>query len=396
MRRARGRAPRSSGRAPGSPAPSTPAPGSRGCRAAAPASSPSRARCDRRELGVEVVGAGEDAADHRRAEPVAAHQLPHDLLGRQEDRVGVVALGLGGPANREESLGGLARSRRGIFPEPRAPRLAESRRASPSASPPSSSDPKPHPRAAPRPGCRPPRPSAAPAGCAPRGSSARSRARRERRTRAGAVGPSSSSTPCAQPAQIDVGGRPAQPHPVGLRHLVARMGEPVRELAVVGQQDQPGRVGVEPADRVEAALRVGPARRPPAPPGLPRGRGHAGRLVQHPDLGRLGRRSGRRPPRTPLVSSTSRAGSVTSRPPTLTRPEAISFSAARREATPLWARYLASARRSGRQLARCSPALSRRSRSSGSSSGVGSKRDGSGSWSRPLSPNRRSNSGVVR
>ena len=46
--------------------------------------------------------------------------------------------------------------------------------------------------------------------------------------------------------------------------------------------------------------------------------------------------------RTSLDSSTSRAGSVTVAPPTLTRPFAISFSAARREATPEWARYLAS------------------------------------------------------
>src|SRR3954452_4472883 len=45
---------------------------------------------------------------------------------------------------------------------------------------------------------------------------------------------------------------------------------------------------------------------------------------------------------TPLDSSTSRAGSVTTAPPTVTRPFAISFSAARRDATPLWARYFAS------------------------------------------------------
>src|SRR5437764_9507908 len=45
---------------------------------------------------------------------------------------------------------------------------------------------------------------------------------------------------------------------------------------------------------------------------------------------------------TPLVSSTARAGSVTVTPPTVTRPRTISFSAARRDATPEWARYFAS------------------------------------------------------
>src|SRR5436853_264817 len=39
---------------------------------------------------------------------------------------------------------------------------------------------------------------------------------------------------------------------------------------------------------------------------------------------------------------TSRAGSVTTSPSTVTRPAKISVSAARREATPLWARCLAS------------------------------------------------------
>ena len=38
-------------------------------------------------------------------------------------------------------------------------------------------------------------------------------------------------------------------------HLEARVREPMRELAVVGQQDQPGRVDVEAADRVQAQVR---------------------------------------------------------------------------------------------------------------------------------------------
>src|SRR3954470_12637208 len=45
---------------------------------------------------------------------------------------------------------------------------------------------------------------------------------------------------------------------------------------------------------------------------------------------------------TPLAASTSRAGSVTTSPPTVTRPLLTSASARRREAMPAWARYLAS------------------------------------------------------
>src|SRR4051812_28191059 len=44
---------------------------------------------------------------------------------------------------------------------------------------------------------------------------------------------------------------------------------------------------------------------------------------------------------TPLDSSTSRAGSVTTSPPTVTRPSRTTSSAPRREATPAWARNLA-------------------------------------------------------
>src|SRR5947208_65354 len=45
---------------------------------------------------------------------------------------------------------------------------------------------------------------------------------------------------------------------------------------------------------------------------------------------------------TAAPSSTSRAGSVTTSPPTRTFPAAISSSAARRDAMPAWARYFAS------------------------------------------------------
>ena len=63
-----------------------------------------------------------------------------------------------------------------------------------------------------------------------------------RRTRAGAVGPSSSSTPSRSARSAPLADGPAaDPRAVGLRHLVAGVREPVGELAVVGQQDQPGR-----------------------------------------------------------------------------------------------------------------------------------------------------------
>src|SRR5829696_7007696 len=61
--------------------------------------------------------------------------------------------------------------------------------------------------------------------------------------------------------------------------------------------------------------------------------------------------AGRPSTSTPLSSSTSRAGSVTGSPPTLTLPSAISPSAARRDATPAWARYFASRMASKRRLA---------------------------------------------
>ena len=66
---------------------------------------------------------------------------------------------------------------------------------------------------------------------------------------------------------------------VGLRHLVARVGEAVGELAVVGQQDQAGGVGVEAADRVQAPLARRRARR--------RSGGRAGRCAVETTPARL-------------------------------------------------------------------------------------------------------------
>ena len=57
---------------------------------------------------------------------------------------------------------------------------------------------------------------------------------------------------------------------VDLVHLVARVREPVRELAVVREQERPGRVRVEPADREDARLVLGRAR--------PRSAARAGRV----------------------------------------------------------------------------------------------------------------------
>jgi len=45
---------------------------------------------------------------------------------------------------------------------------------------------------------------------------------------------------------------PRHDRAVGLVDLEARVRQPIGELAVVGQQDQAGRVGIQPADRVQA------------------------------------------------------------------------------------------------------------------------------------------------
>ena len=79
--------------------------------------------------------------------------------------------------------------------------------------------------------------SCAPTGAPARAPSARPRARRPSRRRRSAA----------------VADRPAaDARAVGLRHLVARMRQQVGELAVVGQQDQAGAVGVEAPDRIQA------------------------------------------------------------------------------------------------------------------------------------------------
>ena len=64
---------------------------------------------------------------------------------------------------------------------------------------------------------------------------------------------------CAQRARAERSARDARA--VGLGHLEARVGEPVRELAVVREQDQTRAVGVEASHRVQPAPLVRRARR---------------------------------------------------------------------------------------------------------------------------------------
>ena len=68
----------------------------------------------------------------------------------------------------------------------------------------------------------------------------------------GAVSPSSSSTPLRSRSSAAASTGPAaELRAIGLGHLEAGVRQPVGELAVVGHQDQPAAVGVEPADRIE-------------------------------------------------------------------------------------------------------------------------------------------------
>ena len=103
-----------------------------------------------------------------------------------------------------------------------------------------------------------------------------------RRTCAGAVlAPSSSSfTPVGELAQDAVGRLLPELGDVDLVDLVLRMREPVRELAVVREQDRAGRVGVEAADGNDARRVVDEADDRRAALRVARGRDDAGRLVQ--------------------------------------------------------------------------------------------------------------------
>ena len=148
---------------------------------------------------------------------------------------------------------------------------------------------------------------------------------RARRARAGAPARARSAVveldPVAQRAQRALARRAAGDlRAVGARHLVARMGQAVRQLAVVGQQDQAGGVGVEPADRVQARAVGHELDDRRAAVGVARGRDDAGRLVERVDDARLRARQRRAVDRDRrgLVDVAGRVG--TTSPPTVTRP----------------------------------------------------------------------------
>ena len=139
----------------------------------------------------------------------------------------------------------------------------------------------------------------------------------------------------AQRAQGALARAPLDPRPIGPRHLEARMGERVGEVAVVGEQDQARAVGVQAADRVQALARRDEVDHGAPPVRVGRRGHHAGRLVQRVDDARARARA-TSSPSTAIASSpvTPRAGSVTTAPSTVTRPSTTSASDARREATP--------------------------------------------------------------
>ena len=117
------------------------------------------------------------------------------------------------------------------------------------------------------PGGRPPRTSAAPGGFVPRGWSSSIVSAAGSATTAGAVTPSSSSTPVAQLLESTPrSGCAAHPGQVGLLDAVARVHQPVRQLAVVGQQQRagrrPGRAGRPGTAAAANATRSSTVRRP--------------------------------------------------------------------------------------------------------------------------------------
>ena len=256
-------------------------------------------------------------------ERVALDQLPHQLLGHAR----------GSPRPRWPPPAPRRAPRRVAPALPHRPRSfiaptscqreatssSPRRRACPDPQRPQLDRAEANPAQGDAPRCPPPRPSAAPGGCAPsRRTTSISRSTAAAHP-AGAVGPVLELDPGCQAPQLDLGGRRRQLDPVGLRHLIAGVGEPVGQLAVVGQQQQPGRVGVESADRVEARRRATSSTTAGRPPGS--------RAVETTPAGLFTAQTSRAsaptgPPstRTSSPSPTSRAGSVTTSPPTVTRP----------------------------------------------------------------------------
>ena len=151
------------------------------------------------------------------------------------------------------------------------------------------------------------------------------------------TGPSSSSTPASSRLPRLRGIGPATSAEVGLQHLVRRVHELVGEVAVVGEQQQPLAVGVEPPDVVDPLLH--PVAEEVGERGaalLVRHRGdHPARLVHRQvDQADVDLAS-----RSPSTWITAAAGSTLSpscatRPSTVTRRRKIRSSQARREPTP--------------------------------------------------------------
>ena len=374
---------------------------SRGRRAAAPRRGRARGR---RRPGTRRRGrrCGEEAADHRLRRELVAARSARASAPRSRRGSPRPSLRSAWTAPRTRPARAVCRSvahRRGILPEPpqlggaQPPRLARAELAEPQRA-------EADPLQRRRPRCRPPRAIRRTWRLRPsRIVISISRGADPRAPRAGAVGPSSSSTPSRSRRGRRRRRRPAQPRPVGRRHLVARVGEPVGELAVVGEQDQPGRVGVEPADRIEPPLRVDQLDdRRAARPGSRAVEIDPGRLVERsrPRAAR-GRPARRRPPRRSRLDVARRVGDDLAAD--RTRPAAISSSAARREATPRVGEVLGEphaaklaprARRAARRPSAGARAARARPRASGRSA------TGRAAASRPVSPKSRSNSSVVR
>jgi hypothetical protein len=64
--------------------------------------------------------------------------------------------------------------------------------------------------------------------------------------------------------------------------------QPVRQLSIVGEQDQAGRLGIETTNWIEARCRVYEFDYGRSTPGFPSGRHHPSRLVHRPYLPGLG------------------------------------------------------------------------------------------------------------
>ena len=117
---------------------------------------------------------------------------------------------------------------------------------------------------------RPPRTSVAPGGCDPRGSRCATRPSLTRLTCAGAVTPSSSSTPSRSRRRAPGEGRPRRARGTPWRCPRTRMRQEVGQSAVVGQDQQPLGVHVEASRPERSAPATPPGRARSCAPGGPR------------------------------------------------------------------------------------------------------------------------------